>query len=395
MSESKSQLTPLGGTIVIALGAVPVLIAWIAAIGLAQARGAALLPAGVIAAMGLVLPALALSSAWQDRLMGIGAGLLFWGLVVLTAMPMYFPGERAQGLSIGWSLLSGQTVSDSPADWAMDVDGVLPGDAGEASMEADGIAVVEPVDTGSFQAMTETSKRASIYGTLEVEDDDLVLPYAADENSLVIPVTLEGPDRNRLEIEMTYDTGATLTTLNFDTLLRLGIAVPANSPVIELRTAAGPRRAQLVLLDGLWLGHHLVEGVTVSVCEECANRLSVGLLGLNATGQFRVVVDQRTKSLILSPRRDQPDQLANVEPWVELKGAVIKERRNGAVRVDLTLHNQSRRDITEAMVSVRCGKSWPIKVGAIPAHGSTQTSMKLSGNPQCDTYQLELVKAWW
>ena len=165
--------------------------------------------------------------------------------------------------------------------------------------------------------------------------------------------------------------------------------------MIELRTAAGPRRAQLVLLDGLWLGHHVVEGITVSVCEECANRLSVGLLGLNATGQFRVVVDQQTKSLILSPRRDQPDQLSNVEPWVELEGSVIQQRRDGGVRVDLTIQNQSRRDILDAMVSVRCGKSWPIKVGAIPARGSTKTSTKLSGNPKCETYQLELVKAWW
>ena len=96
MSESKSQLTPFGGTIVVALGAIPAVIAWIAAIGLAQTRGAPIVPAAIIAALALGLPAVALSNALQDRLMGLGAGLFCWGWVTLAAMPMYFPGERSR-----------------------------------------------------------------------------------------------------------------------------------------------------------------------------------------------------------------------------------------------------------------------------------------------------------
>jgi hypothetical protein len=391
MAESSSKAGPLLVFLLIAAAAIPAAMAWTGALGLAVARGAPVLPAALVAFMALVLPATGLAGSLDDRRAGFGAGLFFWGVVALVSMPMFFPGERATAMSSGWAWLTGEDAPEEPSPWAERVDGMLPG-PGES---VESLAVITALDTGEAPLPVATSGgRSTGSGSVELESDEVVLPYRPDDSSLVIPVDLEGPDGTILSTHMTYDTGATLTTVDRATLHSLGIAIPQSNPIIELRTASGVRSARLVLLDRVWLGGFEIPGVTVSVCDECRSDNSVGLLGLNATGRFRVVVDQRAEALVLRPRSDQPDQLDDIEPWIQLSGRV-QRRSNGTMIVELDVQNLSRRDVDRAIVHVRCGKSWPVEVDGIRARSEASARVELDGLPDCDSYELELARAWW
>lgn len=226
-----------------------------------------------------------------------------------------------------------------------------------------------------------------------LEGDAVVLPYEGSGHSLALPV-----QAGELDLTMLFDTGATLTTMNRATLRRLGVSVPADAPVLELRTANGPAQAPIVLLPRLWVGGVEVPGVTVGVCEPCADDEVVGLLGLNVTGRFLVTLDTARKEVSFAPRAGAEDRLLDVGPWLTLD-ADLRAWPDGRVKAEIHAENLATRAITAAEVALSCAddaaRRWVKPLGAIKAGERATREVALEGAEDCAAWKVALASARW
>jgi clan AA aspartic protease (TIGR02281 family) len=226
-----------------------------------------------------------------------------------------------------------------------------------------------------------------------LEGDAVVLPYEGSGHSLALPV-----EAGDLDLSMLFDTGATLTTMNRATLRRLGVPIPADAPVLELRTANGPAKAPVVLVPRLWVGGVEVSGVTVGVCEPCADDEVVGLLGLNVTGRFLVTLDTARKEVSFAPRAGAEDRLLDVGPWLALD-ANLRAWPDGRVKAEIHANNNAPRAITAAEVALTCAddatRRWVKPLGAIGAGEYATREVALEGAEDCATWKVALASARW
>jgi clan AA aspartic protease (TIGR02281 family) len=224
-----------------------------------------------------------------------------------------------------------------------------------------------------------------------LDGDAIVLPYEGSGHSLVLPVQV-----GELDLSMLFDTGATLTTLDRRTLARLGVEVPADAPVLELRTANGPANAPIVLVPTVWVGGVAVEGVTVGVCEPCADDAVAGLLGLNVTGRFLVTLDTARKEVTFTPRAGG-DRLIDVGPWLDVD-ASLHAWEDGRVRATVRARNRSSRVVTDATVTLACTgseRTWERRLGTLPAKGDIQRDFALEDAETCGRWSVRLTGASW
>jgi clan AA aspartic protease (TIGR02281 family) len=227
----------------------------------------------------------------------------------------------------------------------------------------------------------------------DLADEAVVLPYEGTGRSLTVPVSLEA-DEAEVDVWMLFDTGATLTTLDNATLKRLGLTVPADAPQLTVRTANGERISDVVLVDRLWIGGFAVEGVSISVCDECAGDNAVGLLGLNVSGRFLVTVDQARRELVLQPRDATRDRSVDIAPWLEL-WAQASRWPDGRVEVEVEVENLSTREVRDVKVDISCVKTWVAELAVVPPEGSASTIVSLPRGTDCETYSVALGGARW
>ncbi len=366
------------------------LLAFLLLLGLGVLRqGPPILVAGT-AALAVLLPILGLGSLLRDRVTGRALALPLVGAFFVGTFEVYVPGERAPALAAGLgTVLAGAGLPPTPG-LAEQLDTLLP------TLLAGRGPVPPAKPTGSTPppAVSLPTASPSPPALDTAARDHVVLPYEGQGRSLRIPVALEGEDT--LEVSMIFDTGATFSTLDPATLQRLGVAIPPNAPTLRVQTAGGERDTTLVLLDRVWVGGFSVDGVTVGVCEPCADQQSVGLLGLNVSRNFLVTVDQARQELVLTPRpTDRADDTANVQPWVELV-ATATRYPDGRVEVETELFNDAPRALAAAEVTVDCGETWTVEVGPVAAGGSRLTTASLPLGQACaQGYSVRLTHAEW
>ncbi len=239
-------------------------------------------------------------------------------------------------------------------------------------------------------------------------DDEVVLPYEGAGHSLAVQVGLASTRGDDLEVGMLFDTGATLTTLDRATLRRLGIALPPNAPVIELRTANGPARVPIVRVPRLWIGGIAVENVTVGVCEPCADGRVAGLLGLNVTGRFLVTLDTQLQEITLVAREAPRGPVLDLQPWVGLD-AEITRWPDGRLEAVVTARNEASRDVTGAVVRLSCGRGeedgsengdgWLAQLGDLPSGAQSDVTVRIPSSEApdegCDTWRVRLHAGRW
>ena len=182
-------------------------------------------------------------------------GLIGWSMTIMYAFPVFFPGERGMALHVGCAMLK---VNPEWARIANEMFPRLPDGLSPAIMAT---PAVDSFKDNRFRDLAQ---------------DAVVLPVESHGSSISVPLTVMDS-----EIWLLFDTGASLTTLNEATLEELGVDIPEDAPVVQLRTANGIRESRLVLLSDVWLGGLYVGHVTVAVCEPCADERTKGLLGLN------------------------------------------------------------------------------------------------------------------
>jgi clan AA aspartic protease (TIGR02281 family) len=329
---------------------------------------------GLVAGPAVVAAAVASKTAWRPFV--FPAVLALWALVLQAALPVYFPGERREAVSTGLAMLG---LGSNLFGLSERIVASLPDEPTLATPE---LSEATPVTVDVVPAGEALA------------DDQIALPYEGQGRSLSVPVSWGHGDRE-LEIDMMLDTGATYSTLSTAGLARLGIFPSDADPVIELHTANGERKAQVVLVDRVWLGDLEVHGVAVATCDDCAMTDSTGgLLGLNVTGGFNLSIDGDRREVVFT-RRPNFDRQLDVKPFIDLS-ARFTLVPGGRVEVDVHLANDAPRAIQEAVAAVRCeDKQWTVPFPSIQGGVEMDVNRRLPAHTPCDQYEISLHRAVW
>jgi len=164
------------------------------------------------------------------------------------------------------------------------------------------------------------------------------------------------------------------------------------------QTANGQAERPLVTIDAVALGMAEVRtGLTIGVCDDCGSGEIAGLLGLNFSRHFRVMVDHERGELKLAPKFIEPSNVYDIRPFLDLK-ASRAQRRAEKFEIDVQVHNRSDREIVDATISAVIGKRerrLTKEVPAIPA--GHRMIVPISGKLWVEdpVYRLELSHATW
>jgi clan AA aspartic protease (TIGR02281 family) len=371
-----------------------------AILGVGIERGLPALMSAVVAVVSVLLPAQALRPLLGGSWRGRSAALLLWAGAVLLILPLYvtdFPGAARSGFSFILTP-AGSSLSEQGSKLAYEISRRLV-DGGRAPLPL----AVEFPDPGADSTDSEVEPDLPESGSFPEEDSSqdpgdtdhsVVLPVGGRGTSLKVVVLVEGEVGPR-EIELLFDTGATLTTLDRKTLAELGIPIPRDSPVAVLQTANGPVESPVVLVDRLWLGHIPVENVSVAVCDPCAQDSSRGLLGLNVTGLFDVTFKTGEEELRLDPAAVDGDRTLDVRHWLQMSASVTMWRM-GRIEVVVEAENRAPLEVSEVVVELACGdRSFAVQLDDVPAEGSATTELELPRGTDCRRYQVALRSARW
>ena len=381
------------------IGSPPAVVAAAAVTGIGLSRGASSSLAIFSALCLVLLPVLGLAGLAGRRSGSLVVGAWLWSLLLLAALPRYFPGERSGATDAGLRLLArplGAAIGEGLGELAaravaaLGSDGAparegLPADAGEPSA---------PRRTGTPNSGGDGHARSRSQAADGETERIILLPYDGDERSLHVSVDIDGPHSGE-RFDMIFDTGATYTTLSHDVIEQLEIPIPSDTPWVTLRTANGKIRAPLVLVDAIWLGEGVVEWVTVAVCDGCAEPPSAGLLGLNVSREFRVALDHDARRIELRPLRYGTNRQLDISQWLEIRSSAARSR-DGSIRVELTGQNRSRRAIESAVVELDCGgRGFAVQLDRIPAHGEAITEIPLPPGTDCRRPSVRLSSGSW
>lgn len=361
----------------IAVGLVPAGAAVAAITGLGVERGLASGHVGAAAALVTILPIAGLWSLFGRSGAALAGALLVWPPLVLLGLPGYFPGEVPGAIATGFSVYAAAGGRDAAVKAAQL--GARVGGAVEVAPAG------EPPVPEAERPAPDCPPPTPVGGA-----DVIALPYEGTGHSMAIPVAF-----GEVELPMLFDTGASLTTLNRASLRAIGVSVPPDAPEITLRTANGERTARLVLVPEAWVGGMLVEGVTVGICEECADDHTRGLLGLNVSGQFLVTVDTRRKEVLFQNRGGEAERLVDIAPWLRVS-AQATVWPDGRVEVEVRGENAAARAVSEAVVGIACeGEPFLARLRDIPAEGEASTTVRLPRGTDCHAYRVTLDGARW
>ena len=365
--------------------AIPVvLLAFIAGLGIGVVREGPALLVALVAGAGVLLPAAGLVAPLRDhRHASLPVVAALWSAALLVLFPVYFPGERDDALAAGGAVLGAAVGLEAAPELARRVDAALPASRGRA-----------PAATVEAPSITLPALPPRPASARTGDPDSVVLPYEGSGATLSVPVALQGRQGQEVEVSMIFDTGATLTTLDRSTLRLLGVDVPDDAPRISFQTANGERTSALVMVERLWLGGLPVDGVTIGVCEPCANDTDVGLLGLNVSRRFLVTVDQARQELILEPRGGAADAAGDVRYWVEVESRATRWP-DGRMEVDVTVENRSPRPIGNVDVEIACGEPFVARVSDVAVDGTASTRISLPPGTSCDGYTVAVTGGAW
>ena len=333
------------------------------------------------------LPILGLAALIRHRLMGLAFGIAVWSALLSVGFPRYFDQEEPDAMDAGlawWS--SGGSTRLAPLEtiealaFEMDASGEAGAVEAAQSAPVNRQTVVRPILMGDFS---------------DEEGEKVFLPYEGKSRTRKVMVTLEGENGATEDVVMLFDTGATMTTVHPDVLKRMGVRIGRDNPVLDFLTANGRRRDAVTLLDRVWLAGMPVDGVTVAACEDCASKDTVGLLGLNVTGQFQVTLDSKRQVIALVPHETASDRQIDVSPWVELRG-VFEKRPSGRLALNLAAENRSHRAIESVQVGVECGASeMQTQIEDIGAGETGEKMLSLPHGTECSEGRIELKSAIW
>ncbi len=318
--------------------------------------------------------------------------LLGWSLALLWAYPVFGHRERIEALSKGLDLFPTPVLD--PTALAHAVEAALP-PAPERAPELSSTPVADAGSRPEWKTEGLSAEEAIAWFEAGGGAGTVLLPFEQEDQALLVPVALHDTDGEPKPVKMIFDTGATLTTLNRETVEQLGIEIPSDAPVIEFETAGGQRRAPIVLLERLELEHVVVEDVTVGLCEPCAIAGAVGLLGLNVSRRFETTVKHRDEVIELDPDRGlAADRVPDILPWLELELSGLRHQ-TGRVALTVQVKNRSPREIRGLRLVMDCEVPQKLQFGAVAAGATTERTTMVPKGANCDEAVIRPVGGAW
>lgn len=243
-----------------------------------------------------------------------------------------------------------------------------------------------------------TAPRPEAEGDAEqAPSDTTTVAFERHGSAIVVPVQLRGPRLSR-NVRMLFDTGATFSTIDGRTLADLGLYVTAGDPTIDLRTANGVARRTITVIEGARIGRaDVAGGLTVALCDACAESNIVGLLGLNYARHFRVTVDHAEGTLQLQPKHPAPSRLYDIRPFVRLSD-IHGQQRGDRLKIDLWLENAAPRPLRNVTLVARATTSAAVQIsGQVTAVAPGRRHVRFEGRVpnEADGFRVELADASW
>ena len=181
-----------------------------------------------------------------------------------------------------------------------------------------------------------------------VGDDYVALPFEWKGAAMRVPFVVVDNNGDEHEISLLFDTGASMTSIDSNTLRKLGVIPDSDAPVIDFHTANGPTQERLTILNETWLGGYEVGPISVAVCDACATEEVSGLLGLNVTQHFIATVDTERQELLLKPRDNTVNQRGSIRHWIDVRGEILGDT------AILHVENKSPRTTKNVSISIDC-----------------------------------------
>ncbi len=346
----------------------------------------------------VVLPARGVASLLGGGQLSHALGLWAWSAIVMLTIPAYFPGLRDSAARDGLRYITSH------------LDKVSAYQITSGGLEVLSLFGPEPRPTVLAKQRIQEPHAPGARGDAATPDEERlaiesepprplprrgsIIPYTGQGTSMRVLVNVDGPEFGE-EVEMIFDTGATLSTLDQRTLETLDIHIPPDAPTVQLHTAAGEVEARLALLDAVWIGDEVVEWVTVAVCEPCSDFGSSGLLGLNVSSHFTVSIDHEAESIELQPRRGRRNRRLDIQPWLDLKGT-LSHWADGRAEVEIKLANDSRHEISSTVIDVICNdQSFTLSLDPIPPFERHTTTAALPWGSGCGAFEISPISAAW
>ena len=122
------------------------------------------------------------------------------------------------------------------------------------------------------------------------------VPISVSGSHFLVRATIDGVH----DVTLLLDTGASITSLDARLVRNLGLK-SSGSRELLLRTAGGVITAKTIEVDSLNIGGHVVRGLEIATVD-LGSGVADGLLGMNFLGEFKFVIDQKQRQLLLTRR---------------------------------------------------------------------------------------------
>lgn len=232
------------------------------------------------------------------------------------------------------------------------------------------------------------------------KSNDNSVPFVFEQGSILVPTELSTNSAS-ISVRMILDTGASFTTISPEDAARLGISPGPRSPSLHVQTASGEADYPLVVLSSLEIGKVRVGPIVVAVCGPCAAGRASGLLGLNFTRHFQMVVDNAAGRIRLHHKMSRIDQRDELEPFLEV-GELSGREEGDIMHVTGRVANLSSVpmvhlafDVTLQDSAGRALNRRRILLERIDPGAFASLSTVMATHPNVNSFHMELVSGEW
>ncbi len=225
-------------------------------------------------------------------------------------------------------------------------------------------------------------------------------PFSYEQGAIVVSAKLSAGS-NSLPVRMVLDTGASFTTISPDAAARLGIAPGPRSPALRVQTASGEAEYPLAVLSSLRLGGMEVGPLAVAVCAPCAVGDKTGLLGLNFTRHFQMIVDNAAGRIRLHRKSARVDRRDELEPFLDV-GDLAGREEGDVMRIQARVGNLSPAvmgplafDVTLLDAAGRALNRQRVLVERIAPGVAAPIEAAIATHPDVASFHVELAAGDW
>ncbi len=124
-------------------------------------------------------------------------------------------------------------------------------------------------------------------------------PLEPKSNIILVSGIFEGPNGTRM-VNMVFDTGASITSISYETALNIGMDPAMAKKRIEIVTASGKEYVPIMIVPKLTVLGYTLEGVESIVLNLPPGTRARSLLGLNVLSDFNIALRFLDKLLEIS-----------------------------------------------------------------------------------------------